>query len=89
MKVLDRSLVINTAIARKSRDHIKEREGIPKPSVSLLGDQLESLILGLYLFFLGDFLEMASHVLGFNPFKIKDLTARKNRRNNFVLFGRG
>ena len=71
------------------RNHLVEhRQRVAHSAVGLAGDQVQRLVVVGHSFLRSDVFEVLHAVLDANPVEIVNLTARQDRRNDLVLFGR-
>src|SRR5690606_23694453 len=73
-------------LVRKADDLVKHRECIPKSTISLLSNNMQSIRFKHDILFLCDTGEVIRHILYLNSIKVKYLTTGKNSRKNFMLF---
>ncbi len=88
IQVFDGAFVGDVAAA-KTYHLVENGERIAHGAIGFLGDDIQCLNFGCNALIISNILKMIDHIVHAYSLEIVDLAARKNGRNDFVLFSRG
>src|SRR5690606_5838492 len=88
--IYDRENINNNLIAdiliRATDNLVKHGQCIPKPTISLLRNNVQPIRFKSYILLLRNGSQVTRHIVYFDPVKIKYLTTRKDSRKDLVFF---
>ena len=88
IEVID-NVFIGNIFTRKTYHLVKDRQCITKCAISFLSNDIKCFFLCHYTFLDRNILQMFTYIIDSNSLKIKDLTSRQNRWDDFMFFCSG